>query len=127
MTRTFNAVPLLISCMSFAILISFGVTYLKFLNIDPINHTEMFFHDRLTESILEIKKSNYCTVGSVIMLAENKPVPVTKVDDQGTSILISIAETNFTETLNISVEYECELMWLERSGDLLIASSSNND
>jgi hypothetical protein len=127
MTRTFSAIPLLISCMSFAILISFGITYLKFLNMTPINHTEIFFHDRITESILEIKKSDYCTVGSVMMLAENKPVPVTKVDDQGTSMLISIAEPNFTKTLNISVEYECQLMGLERSGDLLIASSSNND
>lgn len=102
------------------------MTYLKFLNLNPVYHDQISLHDNRENFILEIKKNNYCTVNSVTMIQDETNHSPTEFLEKGSAILVSLNQGMAINQINMFVEYECELMWLRRSGNIMFASALEN-
>lgn len=126
MKLSINVLSLLCSCLSFAILISFGITYVKFLNINPIVAT-VVTDDSRSSNVLHVHTNDHCNIDQILLIDGGKRILLNNNHLHGNSAVIPFVINTGISEINIAIEYNCTMWWLHREGDTLVAHALRNE
>lgn len=107
------------SIFSFCVLVMFGLAYIKIMNIEPVERYAALVQPQAGYVVVDLFENYYCKFQNVHV--DSPGHHHYTYEDTGNAYRVIVIQTDDHQNINIHIEYECEIVWLKKTGDTLIA------